>query len=89
MALIISAHELSSSSLIGFDDSLGFLLVLVMDGDIYLIAVPFDSIFFGKVVFQGASAKNSAERVREVVYEISLEVLSRCFVCIERAHVVG
>jgi hypothetical protein len=54
-----------------------------MDGDVYRIAVPFDSVFFGKVVFQGDGAKNSAGRVRQVVYEISLEVLPWGFVLSE------
>jgi hypothetical protein len=54
-----------------------------MDGNIYLTAVPFDSVFFGRVIFQGAGAKNSAGRVRQVVYEISLKVLPWGFVLSE------
>jgi hypothetical protein len=54
-----------------------------MNGNIYLIAVPFESVFFGKVIFQGAGAKNSAGSVRQVVYEISLKVLPWSFVMSE------
>jgi hypothetical protein len=52
-----------------------------MNGNIYLIAVPFDSVFFGKVILQGA--ENSSGRVRQVVYEISLKVLPWGFVLSE------